>query len=67
MHDRDVDIHIGRKSAFQSYVKSSCDVISRDLFLCDSSLFSVERMNKEIQFLSKPNQTSTLFLPTSEK
>ena len=27
-----------------SYVKSSCDVISRDLFLCDSSLFSVERI-----------------------
>ena len=47
-----------------SYVKSSCDVISRDLFLRDSSLFSVECINEKIQFLSKPNQTSTLFLPT---
>ena len=50
-----------------SYIKSSCDVISRDLFLCDSSLFSVERINEKIQFLPKPNQTSTFFLPTCEK
>ena len=42
-----------------SFVKSS-----RGLFLCNSSLFSVDRIN---QFLSKPNQTSTLFLPTGEK
>ena len=50
-----------------SHVKSSCDVISRDLFLCDSSLFSLEHINKKIQFLSKPNQSSTLFQPTCEK
>ena len=37
-----------------SYVQSSCDVISRELFLCDSSPFSVERINEKIQFLSKP-------------
>ena len=35
-----------------SYVKSSCDVTSRDLFLCDSSLLSVERISVKIQCLS---------------
>ena len=49
------------------YVTSSCDIISRDLFLCDSSLFSVERISENIQLLSKSNQTSTLFPPTCEK
>ena len=56
-----------RQETRVSHVKSSCDVISRDLFLCDSSLFSVERKNEKLQFPSKPNQTSTLFLPTCEK
>ena len=55
-----------RQEICVSYVKSSCDVISHDLFLCHSSLSSVERLNKKIQFLSKPNQTSTLLLPTCE-
>ena len=50
-----------------SYVKSSFDVISHDLLLCDSSLFSVERINEKVQFLSTPNQISTLFLPTRGK
>ena len=50
-----------------SCVKSSCDVVFRDFFLCDSSLFSVEHINEKIQFLSKPNETSTLFRPTCEK
>ena len=65
-HDRDVGVHTGRKSMILTS-KSSSDVISRDLFLCDSSLFSFERTNEKIQYLSKPNQTSTLFLPTCEK
>ena len=40
-----------------SIVKSSCDVLSRDLFLCDSSLFSVELINENFQYFfnSKSN------------
>ena len=69
VHDRNFVVRIGRKTVFQvAYIKSSCDVISRDLFLCDSSRFSVERINDKIQFLSKKkNQTSTPFLPICEK
>ena len=67
VHDRNFVVRIGRKTVFLAYIKSSCDVISRDLFLCDSSRFSVERINDKIQFLSKKNQTSTPFLPICEK
>ena len=37
--------------------QSSCDVISRNLFLCDSSFFSVERINekKSVSFKTKSN------------
>ena len=42
------------------------DVTSRDLFLCNFSLFSAERLKKENLFLSKQNQTWTLCLSICE-
>ena len=44
--------------------QSSCDVISRDLFLCDSSLFSVERINeKKFSFFQSHIKLQTFFSP----
>ena len=58
-----------------SYVKSFCDVISRDLFLCDSPLFSVcwnescccwaHKRKNSVSFKAKSN--FNLFRPTCEK
>ena len=64
VHDRDVDVHIGRISVFLTSKALVTSFLT--ISFCVISLSSFERINAKIQFLTKPNQTSTS-LPTCEK
>ena len=56
-----VRMFIGRKPV--CLTSSSCDVISPDLFLFDSDLFSVERINENFSFFQSQIKLQPYFLP----